>query len=181
MRAVSFHARRIAAPIGVVGALIDTLASADDRLWPWEHFLALKLDRPLGVGAAGGHGPVRYHCVEYVPGRRAVFAFDAPSGIMAGFRGRHWFEALEIDAGTTELRHIIVADLSALAGFFWWLAIETLHDATVQAGLAKAELAATGRLAERFAFTPSQRRWMKLSGDRGRFDREGRKADWFAG
>lgn len=178
MRVYNFHCRRIAAPIEAVGAVIDTLASADDRLWPWEHFEPMKLDRPLQQGASGGHGPVRYTTVEYRPGRLAVFEFDATSGFMKGFRGRHWFEAIAIDTNTTELRHMLWADVRGLMWLAWRVLVETLHDATVEAALAKAELATTGAPSTRFALTPGQKFWKSLTGEQGVLDKEKRRAEW---
>lgn len=180
MRVYNFHCRRIQAPIDAVGAVIDTLASDDDRLWPWEHFEPMKLDRPLQHGASGGHGPVRYTTVEYIPGRLAVFEFDATSGIMKSFRGRHWFEAIAIDAKTTELRHMLWADIRGLMWLAWWVLVETMHDATVEAALAKAELATTGALSPRFALTARQKFWKAISGERGVFDKERRHAEWLS-
>jgi hypothetical protein len=64
----------------VVGQLIDGLDGHEDRLWPTEQWPAMCLDRPLGVGARGGHGQVRY-CVEaYTRGEAIRFRFQAPTG-----------------------------------------------------------------------------------------------------
>src|SRR5664280_1614566 len=72
------HQRTLSARPAVVGQLIDGLAGHEDRLWPTEQWPAMCLDRPLGVGARGGHGPVRY-CVEaYTPGEAIRFRFEAP-------------------------------------------------------------------------------------------------------
>lgn len=180
MRVYNFHCRRIAAPINEVGWIIDTLASKDDRLWPWEHFDPMELDVGLQIGASGGHGPVRYTTVEYILGRRAVFEFNAKRGIMKSFRGRHWFEAIEIDAGLTELRHMLWADVSGVMRWAWWIFVETLHDATVEAALAKAELVVMGRLSPLFELTARQRFWKKLVGERGAYDKDRRRAAWAA-
>ena len=121
MRVYNFHCRRIAASCDEVGPVIDTLASKEDRLWPWEHFNPMKLDSPLQLGAKGGHGPVRYTTVEFIPGRLAVFEFDAKQGILKNFHGRHWFEAIPIDVETTELRHMLCADIRGLMWWAWWM------------------------------------------------------------
>ncbi|UNO43730.1 DUF2867 domain-containing protein [Streptomyces sp. MST-110588] len=39
----------------------------------------MRFDRPLGVGAYGGHGPVRYRVSAYDPGRRIRFDFTSPA------------------------------------------------------------------------------------------------------
>ena len=59
LRVLNVHDRNIAAPPDAVGALIDSLASDDDALWPSRTWPRMYLDRPLGVGAIGGHGPIR--------------------------------------------------------------------------------------------------------------------------
>jgi hypothetical protein len=64
------HQRSLAVPVAEAGFLIDGLAGPDDRLWPSDRWPAMRFDRPLGVGARGGHGPVRYAVGAYVPGRR---------------------------------------------------------------------------------------------------------------
>ncbi|MDQ3135435.1 MAG: hypothetical protein M3Q76_11655, partial [Acidobacteriota bacterium] len=63
------HERILQSPFAAAGELIDKLASRDDLLWPRERWPAMKLDRPLGVGAKGGHGPIRYVVEAYEPGR----------------------------------------------------------------------------------------------------------------
>jgi len=96
------HRRPLAAPVAEVRALIDGPASVDDRLWPHEHWPAIRFDRPLQVGARGGHAPVRYSVVEYLPGRRIRFRFEAPSG----FLGHHGFSVEEAGGGAL-LRHLL--------------------------------------------------------------------------
>ena len=46
---------------GVAGRLLDGLSAADDRLWPKDRWPAMRFDRPLKVGARGGHGPRALH------------------------------------------------------------------------------------------------------------------------
>jgi hypothetical protein len=53
------HERDLAAAPSEAGALIDGLAGEHDRLWPSERWPAMRLDRPLAVGASGGHGRIR--------------------------------------------------------------------------------------------------------------------------
>src|SRR5258706_10809497 len=85
------HARNLAAPADAVGALLDSLASPNDRLWPRESWPRMTLDRPLAVGARGGHGPIGYAVEDYRPGRHVRFRFHAPQG----FAGTH---ALDVEA-----------------------------------------------------------------------------------
>ena len=61
------HVREIAAPAAAVGEILATLGSADDRLWATDIWVTtpVRFDRPLAVGAEGGHGSIRYSVVEY--------------------------------------------------------------------------------------------------------------------
>ncbi|WP_017594984.1 SRPBCC family protein [Nocardiopsis potens] len=128
------HRRLLAAPVDEVGALIDGLASDRDPLWPDEDWPAMRFDRPLGVGARGGHGPVRYSVVEYLPGRRIRFRFEAP----AGFLGHHGFSVEETDGGVL-LRHLLTVQPVGPARVSWPLVYRPLHDALLEDALDKAE------------------------------------------
>ena len=78
------HERVINAPIESLGALLDGLGQKDDRLWPSQSWPPMVLDRPLAVGADGGHGVIRYYVSEYEPGRRVRFTFRPRTGIIGG-------------------------------------------------------------------------------------------------
>lgn len=104
-----------------LGALLDRVAERNSPLWPpgWP---PMRLDRPLSVGARGGHGPIRYICTGYIPGHRAEFTFTMP--IIAGTH------TLEIDGPT--LRHTIHAKPRGLGHLIWPLALRWLHDACLR-------------------------------------------------
>ncbi len=121
IRVVNIHERQIAAPAAAVGALLDSLASDHDALWPGTDWPPMRLDRPLGEGATGGHGPVAYRVTRYLPGRLVEFAFLGPRG----FHGGHVFEVEPIDAAATRLRHTIRANLTGPALVTWPVAIAT--------------------------------------------------------
>ncbi|MER5461131.1 hypothetical protein ABT010_10670 [Streptomyces sp. NPDC002668] len=59
----------------------------------------MRLDRPLGVGARGGHGPVRHTVVGWASGRRVRFRFTGP-------RGFHEYVTEEADGGVV-LNHLL--------------------------------------------------------------------------
>ncbi len=67
MGVYNVHERLLFAQAGEVGALLDTLAGGADALWPRSTWPPVEFDRPLAVGAVGGHGPVRYTVAAYVP------------------------------------------------------------------------------------------------------------------
>lgn len=129
------HEREIAAPAGEVGLLIDSLGSKEDRLWPRSEWPAMRLNGPLGVGAAGGHGPVRYVVTCYEPGRRVEFEFMGP----AGFNGWHSFTAIRRAENATLLRHELDLWPSGAAVLTWPIFFRPLHDALIEEGLDRAE------------------------------------------
>jgi hypothetical protein len=124
------HERPLDTDPAAVGALIDSLAGPGDRLWPRRRWPAMRFDRPLGVGAVGGHGPIRYAVEEYEPGVRIRFRFSAP----AGFRGYHEYEATP-----GRLTHRLVMTTHGLARLSWPLVFRPLHDALIEDSLDTAE------------------------------------------
>ena len=132
---VNIHERMIPANVDVVGRMIDTLGSAGDVIWPHEKWPALKLDRPLQAGAAGGHGPIRYRVESYEPGRRVRFRFLSPKG----FVGTHGFDVENAGEGASKLRHVIEMRTLGMAALNWSLIIRPLHDALLEDALDKVE------------------------------------------
>jgi hypothetical protein len=128
------HQRQLAAPPQVVGRLIDGLAGPEDRLWPTEQWPAMRFDRPLGVGASGGHGPVRYHVEAYIPGEVIRFRFRAPTG----FDGYHEYAVVPLPNSGTLVRHRLVMATTGPARLSWPLLYRPLHDALIEDSLDKA-------------------------------------------
>ena len=50
MKVLNIHERELEANHERVGALIDSLSSEDDRLWPNHSWPRMKFDRPLTLG-----------------------------------------------------------------------------------------------------------------------------------
>ena len=130
----NIHQREIAAPANEVGLLIDSLASKNDRLWPRSEWPAMRLDGPLGVGAAGGHGPVRYFVSAYEPGSRIAFQFTGPSG----FNGYHSFTVTSMANNSTELRHELSMAPQGRAKLTWPLFFRPLHNSLIEESLDRA-------------------------------------------
>jgi hypothetical protein len=86
MPILDVHQRYLPTGAEQAGALLDGLAGPGDRLWPADRWPPLRLDRPLAVGATGGHGPIPYHVQEYLPGRRVVFRFSPRFGVQGTHR-----------------------------------------------------------------------------------------------
>lgn len=76
---LNIHTRDLHTSRDAVGALLDSLASKQDLLWPHDRWPTMRLDRPLQIGAAGGHGPIRYRVEWYEPGRAVLFRFPGRS------------------------------------------------------------------------------------------------------
>ncbi|MEW2574865.1 SRPBCC family protein [Streptomyces syringium] len=132
------------------GALIDGLASEGDRLWPRGPWPPMEFDRPLGPGAAGGHGPVRYSVAAYVPATWVRFTFTGPRG----FHGFHEYAALPAGDGHTVLRHTLSMAARGPARLTWPLLWRPLHDACLEDSLDRAELACTGAVARPARWSP---------------------------
>ncbi|HTF50140.1 MAG TPA: SRPBCC family protein [Pseudonocardia sp.] len=121
------HQREFRATEDQLGALLDQVAEPGG-LWP-SRWPPLVLDRPLGVGADGGHGPIRYQVVDYQPGRRAVFKFQEPTDL----DGTHTLEVLPGSRpGTAVLRHELTGQPRGLGLLNWTLLIRRLHDALLE-------------------------------------------------
>ncbi|MDA8178880.1 MAG: SRPBCC family protein [Desulfobacteria bacterium] len=132
---VNIHERVIPADVDAMGRMIDTLGSAGDMVWPSERWPPMKLDRPLQVGAAGGHGPIRYRVESYEPRRMVRFRFLSPEG----FVGTHGFDVEDAGEGAAKLRHVIEMQTVGMAVLKWSLIIRPLHDALLEDALDKVE------------------------------------------
>lgn len=135
MQVLNVHQRELPAEPAEVGALIDSLATENDRVWPRSSWPAMRLDRPLCVGAVGGHGPISYVVEEYRPGQMVKFRFLGPRG----FEGHHWLEVAPHGNNCTVLRHTIHMTAHGTALLSWPLAIRPLHDALLEDALALAQ------------------------------------------
>ena len=133
MNVLNIHERQL--PVSADQAGLDTLASRDDALWPVHSWPRVKFDRPLAIGAAGGHGPIRYTVEAYIPGRSIRLRFTAPRG----FDGHHRFEVIEVPAGAVVLRHTIEMKTRGRALITWPVIFRPLHDALLEDLLATAE------------------------------------------
>jgi hypothetical protein len=153
MKVVNIHERELHAPLNKVGALIDSLSSPEDALWPDHLWPPIRFDRPLAVGATGGHGPVRYFVEAYTSGQCVQFRFVAPKG----FNGFHSYECVRATDSTTVIRHTVRMTTHGLAILSWPLIFRPLHDALIEDSFATAE-AALGQPARMQAWSL----WVKL-------------------
>lgn len=135
MRVLNIHERVMPVSAERIGALIDSLASPQDALWPTHAWPRMELDRPLGVDASGGHGPVRYLVEAHSPGRSVTFRFTGPRG----FDGVHCYECVRTGDGSAQLRHTLAMEAHGLAILSWPFAYRPLHDALLEDSLATAQ------------------------------------------
>jgi hypothetical protein len=122
------HERLVPAPIEAVGPLLDRIGGPDDVLWPSPAWSPMALDGPVAVGAAGGHGPIRYRVVGYEPGREVAFAFTPGQGLDGG----HTVTAEPAGPDHTLLRHVAEGRLSGPMLLAWPLAVRWAHDAVLE-------------------------------------------------
>lgn len=123
----NIHSVRLKASPQRAGALLDTLGSDADVLWPGDRWPRMIIDGPLRVGAAGRHGPVSYTVEEYVPSTRVRFRFKEP----AGFVGTHTFEVFP-ETGGCRLEHRVEIVPRGSALLAWPLVFGPLHDALAE-------------------------------------------------
>jgi uncharacterized protein DUF2867 len=148
------HERRVAAPVEVLGPLLDRIGGPEDRLWPSPQWEPMVLDGPVAVGAAGGHGAIRYRVTGYQPGRRVEFAFDPGLGV----HGWHAF-SIEPDGGSgSVLRHVAEGRLGWPMVLLWPAVVRWLHDALIEDLFDRAELVAGTGPAHPARWTP----WVRL-------------------
>jgi hypothetical protein len=130
MTFINVHQRTLPVSARRIGQLVDEAAKRDSPLWPSDNWPPMILDRPLGVGAEGGHGMVRYACSAYQPGRLVEFTF------VPGFmlRGTHTFEILDASQGDgCVLRHVLSVHPRDVACWFGFhLAVRWLHNALME-------------------------------------------------
>ncbi|GAA2521649.1 MULTISPECIES: hypothetical protein [Streptomyces] len=154
------HARALPAPADRVGALLDRISAADDPLFPSPAWAPLLLDRPLAVGSAGGHGPVRHSVAEYEPGRRIRFAFDPPGN------GFHELSVEPLGPGRCLLRHVLEQDMRGTERLAWRCAVRAVHGTVVEELFDNAESAVTGTPVRRTRRSRCVRLLQRLAWDR---------------
>ena len=127
------HSVQLPVPPERAGALLDTLGSDHDVLWPGERWPPMRIEGPLRVGAAGRHGPVKYTVEEYVPSQRLCFRFHQPSG----FDGTHTFEVFPEPDGC-RLEHRVEITPRGISMLGWPLVFGPLHDALAEDAVSRA-------------------------------------------
>lgn len=135
MKILNIHERELPVPLDRAGALVDSLASREDALWPNHCWPRMEFDRQLQVGAIGGHGPIRYFVDAYAPGRSIRFRFSGPNG----FNGHHVYEVIDVGLERCVLRHTLEMRAHGPAVWSWPIIFRPLHDALIEDSLALAQ------------------------------------------
>ena len=156
------HERVINAPIEPLGALLDGLGQKDDRLWPSQGWTPMVLDRPLALGADGGHDDIYYYVSEFEPGRRVRFSFRPRTGII----GAHELSLDALDERRTRIRHVLIGRTRGAMRLMFSAAVEPLHDAVIEDLFDNAEREVTGSVIRPTSWSPRVRVLRRLTGDR---------------
>jgi hypothetical protein len=146
---VNVHERLFDAESEQLWALVDSLGTAEDQLWPGDRWPEIRFDGPLQPGTRGSHGAIRYVVEESVPGERVQFRFVAPDGYV----GSHRFELQSAASGGTWLRHVVEVRLHGRARLSWPLTVRWLHDAVLEDALDNASVAMDA--------VPQSRQWSR--------------------
>ena len=159
-KVLNVHRRVLPARGPAAEALLRSLASHEDRMWPGDKWWPQRFDGGLVPGSKGGHGPVKYK-VESVAPRHVVYRFPSKGW----FRGTHAFHLRDHPNGT-ELVHTLDGSTHGIGLVLWPLLVRPLHDALLEDVLDRAE-----RSAGRAPVPPAnhsgyvrflRRRWLKL-------------------
>lgn len=151
------HERVINAPAEVVGALLDRLSAEDDPVFPTPAWETMAFDRPLGVGAAGGHGPVRYSVTEYEPGCRVRFALTAPD------EGFHELTVERAGTARCRVRHVLELRTRGADRLLWPTVIRPVHDTMIEEIFDNIERVAAGGCARPVRWSPRVRLCNRLA------------------
>ncbi|TJZ54435.1 DUF2867 domain-containing protein [Streptomyces piniterrae] len=156
------HTRTIPASADIVGALIDRLGDDDDPLFPTPAWAPMRFDRPLGVGADGGHGPVRYRVGAHEPGRHLRFDFTD------GQTGFHSITVVPLGPDSCRIEHVLESGLRGMERLLWHLAIRAVHATVVEEVFDNVERVVTGRVREPVRWSPRVRLFNRLEWSRAK-------------
>ena len=120
------------------------------------------LDRPLALGADGGHDGIYYYVSEYEPGRRVRFTFHPRTGIV----GAHELGLDALDDERSRIRHVLIGRTSGAMRVMFPAAVEPLHDAVIEDLFDNAEHETTGTVIRPATWSPRVRVLRRLA--RGR-------------
>ena len=138
MNVINVHKRRLLTSPEDAWRLIANLGSKHEILWP-HHWAPIRFDRPLGLGAVGGHGFVGYYVEEYSPPEVIRCRFTAPKSV----EGYHEFRIIP-ELGSVVLRHTMRMRTRGLFTWLWLAAIRPMHDALLEDAMDRASTYSSG-------------------------------------
>ncbi|MZD10474.1 DUF2867 domain-containing protein [Streptomyces sp. SID5785] len=150
------HERAVRAPASAVAPLLDRLSAEDDPIFPVPGWAPMRLDGPLAVGAAGGHGPVTYRVTAYEPGRRIRFDGTPP------WDGYHELTVEAAGDDGCRVRHVLEMRFAGVRLLAWIAGIRPVHDAMIEELFDNIELIATGTVARPAKRSPRVRLLRRL-------------------
>ena len=157
MKVINIHKRKLKQPKEEIVKLFKTLATNEDKIWPYENWPAIRFKNGLRINSNGGHGRVSYFVVEFKDDERIKFQFTKPEG----FIGTHEFYIKQIDDNLTEITHEIKMNTSTVkATFLWVTVVRWLHDALIEDAFDKVEY-----YFSKEEKTPNYSFWVKLLRD----------------
>ncbi len=125
---LNIHRRKINQPKVEVVNILRTLSTEDDLIWPKKHWPRIKFNDGMQVGAAGGHGPIRYSIEKCNLEGLVLFRFSKP----LGFNGIHKFEIEAVDEYETMVTHTIDIHTEGKGTLQWLFAVKPLHNALIE-------------------------------------------------
>ena len=129
MKVKNVHIRKLKQPKTKVAQMLKTLATKEDKIWPYKQWPAMRFKDGLKVGSKGGHGIIRYTIVAFEPEESIRFKFTKPEG----FTGTHELRIKALSENETIISHEIIMDTTTVkATFFWITVIRWLHDALIE-------------------------------------------------
>lgn len=128
MKIINVHERVYHHTVEVLGQMLTSLSSDNDRLWPSENWPPMILSNGLKPDSEGGHGPIGYYVSKYEKNSLVEFTFTRPKE----FLGVHRFEIIRIADNSAKLSHTIEMDLNLKGALIWYLAVKWLHDALLE-------------------------------------------------
>lgn len=131
------HERQYAASAERVGTVLETLATDHDQLWPGAAWAPMVLHHGLEPGSHGGHDGIRYTVTAHEAGRLVEFTFDRSTGI----GGTHAFTVVDLNDGTSVMRHVLEGRARGAMVLLWPLAVRWAHNALVEDAFDLAESA----------------------------------------
>jgi hypothetical protein len=128
MSIINKHERIIKAAKEKIAEILDQIAIKEKSVWPSDRWPPIEFDRPLSIGALGGHGPIRYTVTDYRRGEYLECKFTSP----IEFIGIHTFRIKEIEKNMIKITHMIDMKVKGKMKIIWPIAVRPLHDALLE-------------------------------------------------